>query len=475
MKKSILSFGFFICMCACVAQGYNIRLQSNCKKGLAYLTYYYGKDFILQDSAAVSNTGLAIFKSKTKVPAGIYSIIFPGKTRTFDFLIDKEQNINIVADTNQLDKAQVTGSPANVLFKEYQSTVNVKGKLLQAARSAYEAAKTKADSAKHEATYKKHSKELNDYRESIVKTKPTSMMAILLNALREPAYPTKVPITRKDSVDNYNFYKSHYWDGITFMEDRIIRTPFFLPKLQTYYRQVMPQAPDSLIKDIDYKLLLARSNPEMYKFLLNWFTDEYMSPKYMGQDAVFVNLYQKYHSKGLSPWLTKSQDSAVTRRAFMLMSNLIGEQAANLEFSDTLGKPMPLYNVVAPYTLVIFWDPNCGHCKEEIPRVDSIYRATWQKKGMKIYSILSEGEKQKEPFLAYIREHKIGDWVNVYQTKQAADEEAKSNRPSFRQLYNVEVTPTMYLLDKDKRIIAKRLTIEQINDFLEVKIKNGDK
>ncbi len=45
-------------------------------------------------------------------------------------------------------------------------------------------------------------------------------------------------------------------------------------------------------------LLLARSSPEMYKFLLNWLTDEYINPKYMGQDAVFVHLFEKYHSKG---------------------------------------------------------------------------------------------------------------------------------------------------------------------------------
>jgi hypothetical protein len=33
-------------------------------------------------------------------------------------------------------------------------------------------------------------------------------------------------------------------------------------------------------------------------------------------------------------------------------------------------------------------------------------------------------------------------------------------------------TPTIYLLDKDKKIIAKKLTLEQIDDLLDVKIKN---
>jgi thiol-disulfide isomerase/thioredoxin len=474
MKKFILPFFLIACHFGAQAQGYKISLKSNYKAGRAYLTYYLGKDFILQDSAEVNKVGVAIFKAEQKLQPGIYSIVFPSKRLTTDFLIEKEQNISIVADTNKLENIQITGSPANVDFKNYQTFVNSKGKQLQQAKNAYNESKTKADSVKHEAAYKILSKDLNNYRETVIKTKPTSMLAVLLNALREPAYPTKVPVTRQDSIDNYNFYKSHYWDGISFMDDRIIRTPFFLPKLQAYYNQVMPQAADSLIKDIDYKLLFARNSPEMYKFLLNWFTDEYINPKYMGQDAVFVHLYEKYHSKGLTKWLNKKQDSVITRRAYMLMSNLIGEMAANIEFVDTSGKAKPLYEVDAAYTLVIFWDPNCGHCKEEIPRVDSFYRALWQKKGLKIYAVLSESEKQKDSWITYLREHKIGDWTNVYQTKEMADAEAKDLRPSFRQLYDISVTPTMYLLDKEKRIIAKKLTLEQLNDLLDVKIKSAE-
>lgn len=473
MKKLLAFLLCSITLLSANAQGYQINLQSNYKSGIVYLTYYMGKNFILQDSSAVSSTGKSAFEGAQKLPGGIYVLVFPGKRLTADFLIDKEQDISIVADTNHLDKISITGSPANVIFKQYQSFVNVKGKQLQDERNAFNQAQTATDSTKHETAYKNYSKELNDYRFSIVRDKPTSMMAVLLNALREPAYPTKIAVTHQDSLDNYNFFKQRYWDGITFMDDRIIRTPFFLPKLESYYREVMPKSADSLIKDIDYKLLLARTNPEMYKFLLNWFTDEYINPKYMGQDAVFVHLYEKYHSKGITAWLNEKQHEAITRRAFMVMANLIGEKAANLDFVDVNGKSTPLYNVDAAYTVVVFWDPTCGHCKQELPRVDSIYRASWQQKNVKIYAVLSEAEKLKGEWISYISEHKIGDWINVYQTKESLELETKEQRPSYRQLYDVVVTPTMYLLDKDKNIIAKKLTLEQINDLLEVKIKKG--
>ncbi len=456
------------------AQGYTITLKSNYRSGIAYLTYYMGKkDFILQDSAAVGSNGIAVFKGTKRLPGGIYSMVFPGKRLTADFLIDKEQVLSVTADTANLDKMIVTGSAANLDFRAYRAYVSVKGKQLQEEKVAFNTAKTHADSTLHETNYKKYSKELNDYRENMIKAKPASMMATLLNAMKDPPYPAKTPVTHQDSLDNYNYFKDHYWDGITFLDERVIRTPFFMPRLETYYRQVMSQSSDSLIRDIDYRLLLARSNPEMYKFLLNWFTDEYINPKYMGQDAVFVHLFQQYHSLGVSTWLSDDQHEKITRAAYMLMSNLIGEQGADLKFTDTAGKISSLYDVKADYTVLVFWDPTCGHCKEEIPKLDSIYRASWEKKNIKIYAVLSETEKLKPEWLKYIREHNIGDWVNVYQPKESVEAEEKSQLPSYRQLYNVTLTPTMYLLDKDKRIIAKKLTREQINDFLEVKMKQA--
>jgi thiol-disulfide isomerase/thioredoxin len=468
--KRIILLAIFYCVGILgqklLAQGYQINLQCNYKAGLAYLTYYQGKNLALQDSALVGKTGAAVFKGKQNLPAGIYSVVFPGKRLTTDFLIEKEQKISIVADTNNLENVKVTGSSANILFKEYQTYVASKGKFINEAKRNYEQAKTKADSSKYENAYKKLSEELNTYRMGIIKNKPTSMMAALLLALKESPYPTKTPITRQDSIDNYYFYKSNYWTGISFLDDRIVRTPFFLPKLENYYRNVMPQAADSLIKDIDYRLILARSAPEMFKFLLNWFTDEYISPKYMGQDAVFVHLYQKYHSQGLSKWLPKSTDSIITRRAFMLMGNLIGEPAANLQMLDTNEKPTSLYDVKGKYTLLLFWDPNCGHCKETIPRIDSIYRAAWQKKDLKIYAMLSEKEKLKPEWKKFISEKNIGDWVHVYQSDAMAEADEKAGKASYKQLFDILSTPTILLLDKDKRIVAKKLTIDQINDFI---------
>lgn len=472
--KNFFSISLLLLLSAATnGQGFKVTLQTpDYRSGLTYLTYYYGKNINIEDSAVISDKGIAVFEKKEKLQPGVYSIVFPGKNKLYDFLVDKEQVISIKADTSDLiNKTIVTGSKENILFQKYQKFVSAKGNNLQKEIIAYKDSKNKRDSLLHEKTYNELNRELNDYRDKIIKENPESMLASLLTGMKEPKILIAEPATRQDSIDNYNYYKKHYWDGISFMDDRIIRTPFFLPKVERYFREVLSPDADSIIREADYLLLRARTAPEMYKFLLNWLTDEYINPKYMGQDAVFVHLFEKYHSKGVSSWLNEKQMTAISNRAYMLMSNLIGEQAANLEMVDSSGKPQPLYEVNASYTIVCFWDPTCSHCQQEVPKLDSMYRAKWEKEGVKMYGVLTD-TKEQQKWKEFIIKNNLQNWINVYQTDGQKKIEEDAKKPSYKQLYDVTQTPTLYLLDKDKRIIAKKLTWQQMDDVLQMKINN---
>jgi len=476
MKRLYLPLLLIVTVLSAHAQSFKVTLQApGFTNGIAYFTYHYGKNFNVEDSAAVNNKGIAIFEGKRKLPGGIYSVFLPGKAKYVDFFIDKEQIINIKIDsTDLLNKTVVTGSKENILFQDYQKFMAEKGKAWEQERVAYTQSRTKQDSALHETNYIKLNKELNDYRENIIKNQPQSMMASTLNAMKEPPLLHSIPKTHSDSLENYYNYKKHYWDGVTFMDERIIRSPFFLPKYEKYYREIIVQQSDSIIKDVDYQLLLARSSPEMYKFMLNWLTDEYINPKYMGQDAVFVHLFNKYHSKGLTSWLNEKQQETISRRAYMLMANLIGAKAADLEMVDTSGKSASLYSLKADYTIVCFWDPNCGHCKEEIPRLDSIYKASWKAHDVKMYGVLSGDTKEnlKPAWTKFIDDHNLGEWTHVYQTKEMEAADNAAQKASYRQLYDVTMTPTLFLLDKEKNIIGKKLTWQQLDELLQVKWKS---
>lgn len=151
-----LFFSFFLILFACTiadAQGYKVTLRApQYNGGLAYLTYYYGKTMNVQDSAVVNSKGVAVFQGKDKVLPGVYSIVLPGKTKLFDFLIAEKQIINIlVPDTSDIiNTVVVTGAEENGLFQQYQKYASAKGRLLQHELLAYKNSTSKADSSAHE-------------------------------------------------------------------------------------------------------------------------------------------------------------------------------------------------------------------------------------------------------------------------------------------------------------------------------------
>lgn len=475
--KLIITTAFTL-FCFVAKSQFTVNLHApQYNKGIAYLAYYYGKSMNIEDSALVNEKGNAVFQKTSNLQPGVYTIVFPGKTLSWDFLIgDSVKKIDIdVPDTSDLiSKTKLTGSKEEIIFRKYQEFIAKKGPALEKERMAFQNSKNAADSALHEKNYRSLTSELDGYREAVINGQPESMMAALLKSMKEPVVPHPAPKTKEDSLENYNYYKQHYWDGISFMDNRIIRSPFFVPKVERYFRQVVNPAPDSVIKAADYLLLLSRTSPEMYKFLLNWLTDEYYNPKFMGQDAVFVHLFEKYHSQGVSSWLNEKQMKAITDRAYMVMSNLIGKPAPPLMMSDSSGKAKPLYNIKSKFTVICFWDPSCGHCQQELPRLDSIYKAKWKDEGVVIYAVLTDNS-HFENWKKFINQHQLGDWTHVYETdaEKKAVEDAK--QPSYRQLYDVIQTPTIYLLDSEKRIIAKKLSLEQLDEFMDTKLKNPSK
>jgi thiol-disulfide isomerase/thioredoxin len=205
--------------------------------------------------------------------------------------------------------------------------------------------------------------------------------------------------------------------------------------------------------------------------LLFKFTNKYISPEFMGQDKVFLHLYQNFFAKGDTVLLNEASKKSITERAYSMMANQLGLAAPALDINTINEKPFSLYKTAAAYTFIAFWDPTCSHCKVEIPQLDSIYKASWKALGVKIVGV-NINYKELTSWKTFLAENNIVDWYHVYQTEDALNKEIANKKPTtIRQLYDVFKTPTYYLLDANKRIIAKNLTLNQFDDFLKSKAK----
>ncbi len=453
------------------AQGYEIKVTlTPFKNQYVYLGSYYGKQLPIVDSALLNEKGEATFKGNQPLGGGIYLVGYPNKMGFFEILIDQQQQFSIIADTNKvLENIRFTNSPDNVLFNNYQRYMQQKGRSMD---SAVQLRKANPESAALKTHIEKTNEEIKTYRNHILQKEPNSMMAFLLTAMREPEIPPAAqhPGGKYDSAYAYRFYKEHYWDGVNFFDDRLARTPFFENKLDRYFEQVVVQQPDSIIKEIDWMMGFASVNEEMQKFLLLKFINRYLNQKYMWEDAIFVHLYQKYLSQKDYPWLTENGKKTITDRAYNLMANIFGSPAADINLPDSTGKQVSLYSIEAPFTVVFIWDPTCGHCKEVAPRIDSLYQSKWKNLGVKIYAMAKETEGNKKDWLKFISDNKL-QWQHVYYSKEADKARINAGTPGYSQLYDVQSFPTIYLLDKDKRIIAKKLAFEQMDEILDLKLK----
>ena len=185
-----------------------------------------------------------------------------------------------------------------------------------------------------------------------------------------------------------------------------------------------------------------------------------------------MHLFENYFSQKKYPWLTEAGTKTITNRAYSLMANIMGSEAADIELPDTAGKTAKLYSVQAPYTVVVIWDPTCSHCKEVLPKLDSSYMKKWKNMGLKFFAMARETDGKKTDWTNFIRNYRLNEWTHVYYSKEADQTRTSAGIPGYSQLYDVQTFPTLYLLDKDKRIIAKKVTLEQIDEILAFRQNN---
>ena len=129
--------------------------------------------------------------------------------------------------------------------------------------------------------------------------------------------------------------------------------------------------------------------------------------------------------------------------------------APELKLPDSEGMFYSLRQMNSKYTVLLFWEPNCSHCKKTVPQLYKDLYLPLKDKGIDIYAVCTQNKR--EEWLKAISEYQLFDWTNVW------DPLLTSN---FRSLYDVFSTPVIYILDQKKKIIAKRLDVEIAVKFL---------
>ncbi len=465
VKSFLLLFSLLIITSSLFGQesGYEIKVNI---KGInngdtLYLAKYFGKKLYYADTAY--SVGEDLVFSGDSLKGGKYAVVLPG-IKYFEIIV-AEDKVDISTESDDLNgKLKVNISEENRIFYDYVfflrdmklglKPVEEKLKDFDGSEEEKEALIQKLRDANEKVA---------EEQQRIVDEYPELLVAKYIHM----SMPVKIPEAPKDEngvITDSTFqryhYVSHFFDHFDFADDRIVHDAIFENKIDEFFKKVVYPLPDSINVQLDKLIAKTNRKDDLFNFIVHYGAAMFEREKVMGMDAVFVHMVENYYMSGEAFWADSATTASMTERAMKLKPTLIGQRAPYLNLFDTTGtKRVSLYDLKAEFTILYFWDSGCGHCKKTTPVILDIYHK-YKDKGVSVYAVGTELEN--DAWKKYITENEL-DFLNVSDTPEHPD--------YFRTIYDIFSTPRVFILDKDKKIVAKQLSVEQIEDFIEFKLK----
>lgn len=442
--------------------GYRIEVQLDHYTGdTLKLGYYFGKAQYLKDTALLVN-GKYLFEGEETLEPGVYLIVIPPDNKFIHILISEDQQeFSVSVDMDAIVKsARFKGSQENQLYYEYLNELESRRPRAEELRKLM--VEDSLHKEKHQAAVKIIDDEVKKIQDDIVRKYPNSMTAMLIKANREVVIPEFPELSEEERKQKqYEYYRAHYFDHFDLADKRAMRSGLIHSKIEFFTQKLSYQYPDSQKVAIDYLLNKMLSNEEAFQYYLVYFLNDAARSKRMGMDAVYVHLIDNYYSKGLATWADEEQLKKLQTQAETTRPTLIGKIAPDLTFFKENGDPINIHGLNAEFTVLFFWDPECGHCKKSIPFIIDFYNA-YKDKGVEILSICTKTGEDISSCWSTITERGMDIWVN------AADQYLRNR---YKTIYDVKTTPQIFILDKNKKIIVKKIAGEDLPGVMDEVLK----
>lgn len=272
----------------------------------------------------------------------------------------------------------------------------------------------------------------------------------------------EIPAMLTSPEDRAAYLAQHYWDNFNFNDTAFMHIP-----------EITEQA------FVDFLSVLSHTTPEVGINSINTnlkrcITDDKTRKMY----SYFLDLYQKYLNDPNSPLRdgefyihvtefiindSVSDESTKSRANFeykMMLKNRLGTKASNFSYVTISGSNGDLYQLKKIYTLIYFYNPGCVACQEikDYLNKSSMINHLLKKGMIDILALYTDTELDKWKKYS----DKIpAEWIN------ACDKYQNINR---KQVYDLKAIPTIYLLDKDKKVLLKDADVGEVESYLETNL-----
>ncbi len=445
----------------CAAQtGYKLDFQiDGLRDTTVFLGYYYGESTFVRDTARVDHSGAFTFEGSQPLRQGVYFLVLD-KSRVLEFVVGSDQQFEMATSTaDYVQHMKVTGDTDNALFFENMLFNMARHKEAEPfIKVIQDSTIAEDEKASAREGFAKVNARVVAYQDELIEKHPATMTARLLKANKPVAVP-EPPANPDGSIDStfqLRWYRQHYFDNFDLADEALIQLPraLYQQKINEYLDRLYLQHPDSLWKGIQFIVSKAKQTQETYKYAVWVCVLKYQQPEIMGLDELYVKLYDAYFATGeMKFWANANLTKNLRDHANRLRKSLIGEKAANLIMQDANFQPRELYNITNKYTIVYIFDPDCGACKKETPKLVAFYDK--KKFDVEVYAVSADSSMAK--MRDYIKEMNM-KWITVNGPRTYVG--------PYQDLYDAPTTPTLYVLDEKKKIIGKKIGADQLEDFL---------
>jgi peroxiredoxin len=423
----------------------------------------FGDRNYIADSAVVDATGRFEIRRKNLLPAGFYTFLLPGGNKNFSILIDKDQRFTLRANVADIGGTmQVNGSLNTELF--YKNAL-FQTKQDPELNQLYEQMRGKPESSPEFQKAKERQTQILDERkahlEEIYKKYPDAFFTKFKTAGQNPdlTYPRKAN-GDLDTMRQVMHYRGHFWDNVDFTDARLLYTPVIGNKLRRYIKEMTPQNRDSIIPVADALIRRVMPYKPYFQFFANWIAVQYENAKtnVMDGEAVYVHVVKNFFTPELAFWDKPENLEKLQKHVWEMEASLLWKKGPDVRAKDILtGAEKSIYEITAPIVVVLMFSPDCEHCQKDAPKIQEIAR-NWKGRGVEFFGIgVSTTAEELKPF---VQKH-------GFQFPVVFD---PTNRAIYAK-YFVDITPELYILNKERIIVAKNLHAEQLEEVFQRELK----
>lgn len=466
LKKYTLLLLILLCNRQVFAQ-YDIKIEISDSKDTALILghYYLDKTYAIDTAWNKNNT--FTFKSKDKkLDSGIY-FLSNLNGRFVEIMLQNEKKVRLKTKEENWNKFMQVKSGSQELKAYYE--------YMQNTEQIQERAKTLIDQKVEKEVYDKEMRALSLVNDSIknsfIEKYPNYLLSKVFNATKPIAIPD-FPMPKKEdgtadsakwNSQRWYYYKNHYFDNMDLSCAGLLRTPkmVFFQNYNRYWDEVMKYERTDTIIEYAHKIIAkAKDSKAMKRFLIHNITERYLQSPYMGHDKIYVELIKAYYETGIADWVSPSDMEKNIERAHKWENILLGKQVPDLACMDSANVWHSTKDCNKDLKIILFWSPGCGHCSVEVPKYDKFYKEKKDIYSVEIFAINTESDL--EAWKKFIKEKDL-QWINLNGLVANYD---------WREYFDIEKTPIMFILDKNNTIVAKNVPADNIEQIIKA-IKEG--